>query len=321
MEEPKSAVEAPKAQSSAAMRQPRIPQVNILYFISSRPATLTTNLFRKRLYELGYVEGKNVLIKEGFANGDAQRLTELAQELAAGKVDVIVSAGIAATVAARQTTSTIPIVMVQAGDPIRAGVIASLARPGGNVTGTMNLQYGDKQVGLMRQLVPGVTKLAILVSPTNADAPAFIATATEAANKFNIEVVVNVVTGADDFTNVFAAIRSAHSGGLIVATDPFILTHAAEVREFAATTHLPAIYDVGDVVRHGGLIAFGGGQYIEHYALAADYVDKILKGAKPADLPVQQPLRSELVINLKAAKELGITIPLSFLVLADEVIR
>jgi putative tryptophan/tyrosine transport system substrate-binding protein len=277
-------------------------------------------MFRKRLSELGYVEGKTILIDERYAEGSAQRLTELARELAASKVDVIVAQGVSSSTAARQATSTIPIVMAAAGNPIGAGLIASLARPGGNVTGTTNLPLGGKHVDLIRELVPRVAKLAILANPTNAGAASFVAAMTDAARKSNIGVVVAEVTRGEDFPKAFAMIRNAHPDGLLVAVEPLIQTHGAEVIEFAATTRLPAIYDFGELARQGGLIAYGP-IFIEHYALAADYVDKILRGAKPGDLPVQQPARFELVINQKTATALGLTIPQSLLVRANEVIQ
>ena len=274
----------------------------------------------KRLTELGYVAGKTILIDERYAEGDAQRLSELARELAASKVDVIVASAVAATTAARQATATIPIVMVHAGNPIGAGLIASLARPDGNVTGTTNLPLGGKHVDLLRELVPRVARLAILANPTNAGAASVVASMTGAARKYNIGVVVAEVTRGEDFPKAFDTIRNPRPDGLLVAVEPLIGTHGAEVIKFAATTRLPAIYDVGEMARRGGLLAYAP-VLIEHYALAADYVDKILKGAKPGDLPVQQPARFELVINLKTAKALGLTIPQSLLLRADEVIQ
>ena len=307
----------------AGGQQPvKIPRVAMLFFGSRQMSTVVAGLprFRQRLRELGYVEGKTILIEDRYAEGNAQRLNEVARELAASKVDVIVASAVAAAMAARQATSTIPIVMAHAGDPVGAGLIASLARPGGNVTGTANLPLGGKQVDLLRELVPRVTKLAILANPTNAGAPTFVTAMTDAARKYNIGVIVAEVTRAEDFPSAFTVIRNARSDGLLVMVEPMIGTHGAEVIEFAATARLPAIYDFGDLVRRGGLIAYATA-YIEHYALAADYVDKILKGAKPEDLPVQQPARFELVLNMKTAKALGLTIPQSLLLRADEVIQ
>jgi len=304
-----------------AQQQGKVWHIGVLLLTSSSPvAQRGIPVFRQRLRELGYVEGQSVVIDERYAEGNAQRLTEHAREFAARKVDVIVAPAVAAATAARQATNTIPIVMVHAGNPVGAGLIATLARPGGNVTGTTNLPLGGKQFDLLREMVPRVVKLAILFNPTNAGAASFAASMTDAAFRSNISVVVAEVTRIEDFPKAFATIRGAHPDGLLVAVEPLIGTHVAEVIEFAATTHLPAIYDVGEIARRGGLIAYAPA-FIEHYALAADYVDKILKGAKPGDLPVQQPARFELVINLKTAKALGLTIPQTLLLRADEVIK
>jgi ABC-type uncharacterized transport system substrate-binding protein len=227
--------------------------------------------------------------------------------------------------AARQATSTIPIVMVSAGDEpslVSAGLIASLAHPGGNVTGTTNAPspLEGKNVDLIRELVPRVARIAILVNPTSAMAPGDVKAATEAASKAGIGVVVAEVAQAEDFSKAFATIRSAHPDGLIVSVDPLIGTHGTEVIQFAATSRLPAIYDWGGMARQGGLIAYAF-KYSEHFPIAAEYVDKILKGADPADLPVQQPARFELVINRKTANALGLAIPRDLLSRADEVIE
>ena len=303
----------------------KIPRVALLFFgTRARNASYDEPArFRARLSELGYVEGKNVVIEERYAEGNTQRLNELARELVEAKVDVIVASAVAATMAARHATGTIPIVMVHAGNAASAvstGLITSLAQPGGNVTGTTNITFGGKHVDLIRELIPRVTKLAILNNPTNAGAASYVASVTDAASRSNIGVIVTDVTRAEDFPNAFTTLRNARPDGLVVAVEPLIGAHSAEVIDFAATTRLPAIYDFGEMARRGGFIAYAT-VYIEHYALAADYVDKILKGAKPGDLPVQQPARFELVINLKTAKALGLTIPQSLLLRADEVIN
>ena len=272
--------------------------------------------------ELGYVEGQTILIEERYADGNAQRLTELARELVASRIDIIVAVAVAAAKAARQATSTIPIVMVHAGNPIGAGLIASLARPGGNVTGTTSMipELGAKQVQLIRELVPRVAKLGILVNPTNAGAAPLLANVTDAARSFNISLVTAEVTRAEDFPKAFTLLRSARPDGLLVMVEPLISNNRAQVIDFAASARLPASYDIGDFARAGGLISYGP-VLIEHYAMAASYVDKILKGAKPGDQPVQQPTIFELVVNLKTAKALGLTIPQLLLLRADEVIE
>ncbi len=276
--------------------------------------------FRQRLTALGYVEGKNILIEERSAEGHPERLNGIARELAANKVDIIVAPAVAASSAARRASSTIPIVMVNAGDPVGAGLIASLARPGGNVTGSTNLSFGAKQVELMRELVPHAAKLAILLNPSNAGAPRYVADATEAARRLNLSVAIAEVVRVEDFPNAFAMIRDIRPDGLLVMTEPLIGGQRAQVIAFAASARLPTSYDSGNIAREGGLVSYGP-LYAEHYEMAAGYVDKILKGAKPADLPVEQPTRFELVINLKTAKALGLTIPQSLLVRAAEMIR
>ncbi len=295
----------------------------MLWLIGSNEpfVSIATGSFRQRLAELGYVEGKTILIDERFADGNESRLNELARDLVASKVDIIVATAVAATIAARQATSTIPIVMLNAGNPIGAGLIESLARPGGNVTGSSNIALGGKLVELLHELVPRLGKLAILVNPTNAAVPLARADIADAARRFNINVVgVAEVPRAEDFPNAFAVIRNARPDGLLVLAEALIAMHHVEVFDFAASARLPAIYDSGNMARSGGLIAYSP-DYLEHYALAAVYVDKILKGAKPADLAVQQPTRLELIINLKTAKILGLTIPQSLLLRANDVIQ
>jgi len=277
-------------------------------------------VFRQRLATLGYVEGKNIVIEDRSAEGHADRLGELARELVASKIDIIVTPGVTASRAARQATGTIPIVMLHAGDPVGAGLIASLARPGGNVTGTTNLSYGGKQVELVRELVPRAAKLVVLLNPSNANAHQFVTDAMEAGRKFNLSIAIAEVARAEDFPNAFAMIRDTRPDALVVMGDPFIGEHQAQVFAFAASARLPASYDITDLSRAGGLIAYGP-ILAEHYVMGAGYVDRILKGARPADLPVEQPRRFELVINMKTAKALGLTVPQSLILRADEVIQ
>jgi len=300
----------------------KIPRIGVLWFGSTDlPAARQNRLaFRQRLSGLGYVEGKNIVIEERFAEGNAERLGPLARELVASKVDVIVTPAVTASRAARQATSTIPIVMVHAGDPVGAGLIASLARPGGNVTGTTNLSFSGKQIELMRELVPRAVKLAILLNPSNAGARRYVTDAMEAGRKYDLSITVAEVARVEDLQNAFAMIRGMRPDGLLVMADPFIGDQLDQVIAFAASASLPATYDQPNMARRGGMVGYGP-LLIEHYVMAAGYVDRILKGAKPADLPVEQPTRFELVINLKTAKALGLTIPQSILLRADEVIQ
>ncbi len=307
---------------SRGQPQSKTPRIGVLWFISMGDPMLLRfrSVFRQRLSALGYVDGKNILIEERSAEIHAERLSELARELVASKVDVIVASAVAASSAARQATSTIPIVMVHAGDPVGAGLIASLARPGGNVTGTTNLSFGGKQVELMRELVPRAVKVAILLNPSNANARRYVADATETGRSFNLNIALAEVAAVEDFPKAFAMIRNMRPDGLLVMGDPLIDGHRAEVIAFAASARLPANYDNANTARDGGLASYGP-LYVEHYVMAAGYVDRILKGAKPADLPVEQPTRFELIINLKTAKALGLTIPPTLMVRAEEVIQ
>ena len=299
----------------------KIPRIGILWFgLMDTPASLQNrSVFRQRLAALGYVEGKNIVIDERSAEGHSERLGELARALVASKVDVIVAPAVTASRAARQATSTIPIVMLHAGDPVGAGLIANLARPDGNVTGTTNLSYAGKHVELVRELVPRAGKLVILLNPANALARTYVTDAMDAGRKLNLSISVAEVARYADFQNAFAMIREMRPDALLVMGDPFIGEHRAEVFAFAASARLPAIYDLPNWPREGALVAYGP-LLAEHYVMGAGYVDRILKGAKPADLPVEQPTRFELVINSKTAKALGLTIPQSLLARTDEVI-
>jgi len=324
------AAATPGSQKQSVGAATRIPRVTLLAFGTRDIGSATTTirepvamLFRNRMAELGYVEGTTILIEERYADGDPQRLTQLAYEIVEGKPDVIVTIAAAATGAARQATSTIPIVMAHAGNPVGSGLVASLARPGGNVTGTTSMapELGLKQVELLRQLIPGLARLGVLVNPTNAGTAPLLSTVGEEARRFNISVVVAEVTRAEDFDKAFGLLRDAHLDALFVMVEPLIGLHIAQVLDFAAANRLPASYDVGGgFVRRGGLISYGP-VLATHYALAAEYVDKILKGANPGNLPVQQPTQFALAINLKTAKALGLTVPQSLLVRADEVIQ
>jgi putative ABC transport system substrate-binding protein len=318
-----------KQQSASPDLQAKIPRVAMLLFgnsgSASAPLSDTSSavmLFRDRLTELGYVEGKTILFEESYADGNPQRLTQLAHDIVERKPDVIVAIAAAATAAAQQATSTIPIVMAHAGNPIGSGLVGSLSRPGGNVTGTtsMSPELGVKQVELLHELIPGLTTLGVLANPTNAGTPLLLQNLNEAARRFNVRVVVAEVTRNEDFDRAFDLLREARTDALFVMMEPLIGLNRARILDFAATNRLPTSYDVGGIARQGGLISYGP-VLTPHYTLAADYVDKILKGAKPGDLPVQQSTQFALIINLKTAKSLGLTIPPALLARADEVIQ
>lgn len=333
-EPPKMAPDASHATPTSSKQQQavgvaKIPRVAVLAFgrrdnsVGFTSSSSAAMLFRARLMELGYVERKTILIEENYADGDPQRLTQLAHDIVASKPDIIVAFAAAATAAARQATSTIPIVMAHAGNPVGSGVVASLAHPGGNVTGTTSMvpDLGVKQVELLRELIPGLAKLAVLANPSNASTAPILADINEAASRGNINVVFAEVRRAEDFDKAFGLLRDARPQALLVLMEPMIGMHRDQIVDFAAANRLPASYDVGRETAHrGGLISYGP-LLTDHYALVADYVDKILKGANPGDLPVQQPTHFALVINLNTAKALGLTVPQSLLARADEVIR
>jgi putative ABC transport system substrate-binding protein len=316
----------------ASTREPAVqpqagtPRVVILFFGTREQPSVSVDgaaLFRRRLAELGYVEGKSIVVEARYADSDPQRLTQLAQEIVASKPDVIVTSAFAATAAVRQATSTAPIVMLHAGNPVESGLVASLAHPGGNVTGTTSMvsDLGAKQVDLLRQLLPQLARLGVLMNPTNAGHSSTLLNVIENARKHGIRVVVAEVTRVDDFKKAFATLRDAHPDALLVMMEPLIGANRGAVVEFAAANRLPASYDVGsEAVREGGLISYGP-LLSSHYAQGADYVDKILKGADPGNLPVQQPTQFALTINLKTASALGLTIPQALLMRADEVVR
>jgi putative tryptophan/tyrosine transport system substrate-binding protein len=281
----------------------------------------TDEAFRQGLRELGYVEGQNVVLEYRFAEGKAERLPNLAAELVNLKVDIIVAGGTPAPLAAKHATSTIPIVMAAAGDPVRTGLVANLARPGGNVTGlsTFTPELAAKRLQLLKEVVPGVSRVAVLWNATNPFAVFNMRETEVAARTLGVQVQSLEVRGSDDFENAFAAAIRGRAGALIVVDDPLTCRHRERLGDFAAKNRLPTMYGFRQCAGTGGLMSFGA-SLADLYRRAAIYVDKILKGAQPRDLPVEQPTKFELVINLKTAKALGLTIPQSLLQRADQVI-
>ena len=321
-----SAPSAPRAAGDEAMR--RLPRVVMLSFSSPNTGSPSgppvADTLRDRFARLGRVDGKTILLDERYAKGDPQRIERLAQEIAESKPDVIVAIGALATGAARQATATIPIVMIHAGNPVEAGFATSLSHPGGNVTGTTSMaqDLGHKQVELLGQLVPRLRRLGVLTNPTNVASPQMLANVREAALRYGIDVTVAEVTRREEFDAAFARLKAARPDALFVAIDSVIFVNAAVVLEFAAANRLPASFDVGgrELVRRGALMSYGP-VLTTHFAIAAEYVDKILRGARPGDLPVQQPTEFALFINSKTAAALGIAIPQSLLQRADEIVR
>jgi len=279
--------------------------------------------FRQGLREKGYIEGQNIVLHYRWAEGRIEAMPGLAAELVRLKVDVIVTSGTPAGLAAKRATTTIPIVLAAAGDAVGAGLVRSLARPGGNVTGLSTLypESEGKRLELLREIVPKATRIAVLINPANPFTALPYKEARAAAKALGITLQPAEVRVAEDFDRVFAAIRKAHPDALLVIADrPFLFSHRARIVSFAAQQRLPAMYPFREFVEEGGLVVYGP-NIVEMFRRAATYVDKILKGAKPADLPVEQPMRFELVINMRTAKALGLTIPRSVLSMVDEVIQ
>ena len=273
------------------------------------------------LRELGYVEGKNISIEYRWAEGKYERLPGLAAELVQMKVDVIVAATSAAVQAAQQATTTIPIVMVATADPVGSGFVASLARPGRNITGLSNLSQdvSSKYLELLRAAVPKLSRVAVLVNPAHPNHPNFLKRIQATAKTTGVKVSPLEANTASQIEAVFGAMKRERAGALIVLPDAFFLAQARRIAELAAQHRLPTMFSTRAPAESGGLMSYGQNN-AEHYYRAATYIDKILKGAKPGDIPVEQPTKFELVINMKTAKALGLTMQ-DLLFRADKVIE
>ena len=289
------------------------------------PEGVRYQAFLHGLRDHGYVEGRNVVIEYRSAEGKIDRLPTLAAELVSLKVDVIVAAVTAAALAAKQATRTIPIVFPLVSDPVATGLVASLARPGGNATGLSFFapELVGKSMELLKQAVPGVSRVAVLWLPAafaEHQGKALVKNAEGAARALNVRLQLVETRGPDDFEKAFSEMARARADALMVLTGTFVQVGVGRVVDLVAKSRLPAIYPLREAVEAGGLMSYGP-NVSDQFRRAATYVDKILKGANPADLPVEQPTKFELVINLKTAKALGLTIPASVLARADEVIE
>ena len=278
--------------------------------------------FRGGLRDLGYIEGQNVLIEYRWSDGRDERFAELAKDLVRLNVAVIVTQATPAVQAAKAATSTIPVVMAFAGDPVGIGVAASLARPGANITGisSFDAALDGKRIELLKEAVPGLKRVAILWSANDAGMTLAVSRVEVAARALGLSVESLAVREPDALAGAFDLARSGQSKALIVTAQPFIQRHRAQILDLVAKYRIPAMYTLRGFVDAGGLMAYGP-NLPDLFRRAASYVDKVLRGAKPADLPIEQPTKFELVINLKTAKALGITIPQSLLLRADEVIQ
>ncbi len=278
---------------------------------------------RQGLRDLGWVEGQNLVIEYRFAAGRSERLPDLAAELVRLKADVIVAGGNPAVLAAKKATGTIPIVMVAAADPVGEGLVASLARPGGNVTGldmTAGLEILAKRLELLKETVPTVRRVAVLSNPASPGVASAIEHVKGAARSLGVQLQLLEARGPNEFDAAFGAMAKERTGALLVVADPLFYLHRVLLADLGAKNRLPSAYSSREHVEAGGLMSYGA-NLPDLSRRAATFVDKILKGVKPADLPVDQPTKFELVINLKVAKALGLTIPQSIRVRADQVIE
>jgi putative ABC transport system substrate-binding protein len=304
--------------SSAEGPGPRSARIG---FLGDAPPFLA-DAFRAGLRELGYVEGSNLVIEYRPAEWKNERLPELAADLVRLKVDVIVTANVRATEAARRATSTIPIVFTVSGDPVAEGIVSSLARPGGNLTGlaTISPELVGKQIEMLRAVVPRLTRIAVLKNPAQSSHPRAVREAQAAARVLGIQVHVLEARTSPEIAAAFASMTAQRVEGLLVLRDAEFRAHRAEIVAHAARGRLPTMYGLREEAEAGGLMAYGA-SVPQLFRRAATYVDKILRGAKPGELPVEQPTTFELVINLKTAKTLGLVVPPSLLGQADDVIQ
>ena len=311
----------PTAGSFAEAQQiVRVPQIGFL--VASTPSNYVVRLdtFRQGLRELGYVEGKNIIIEYRYGEGKEERFREIATEFVSLKVDLIVT--VANATAAKNATKTIPIVFAAIADPVASGIVDSLARPRGNLTGLTVFapELTGKRLELLKEAFPRINRVAFLWNPSNKGDTLLLKEADGASSTLGLQIQSLGVSSLNDFDNAFATATKEKVNAFTMTLNPFLNTHRARILDFVAKNRLPAIFGAPEAVEVGGLMSYGP-DYSEHFRRLATYVDKILKGAKPADLPVEQPTKFEFVVNLKTAKQIGLTIPPNVLARADRVIR
>jgi putative ABC transport system substrate-binding protein len=308
---------------SAEAQQPaRILRIGILLPPSASFFSARVEAFRQRLRELGYVEGKNIFIEYRYAEGRLERLPGLAAELVRLKVDVIVTVGAPAILAAKKASATVPIVFATATDPVGSGLVSSLARPGGNITGLSNMapDLDGKRLELLKEAFPKVVRVAFLWEPGNTSGNLPLTDMEAAAKALGLKLLSLGVRGVDDFEGAFARAKRDGAQALITTTGALINNQPRQLLDLAVKNRLPAMYPYREFVEAGGLMSYAPNS-TDLWRRAADFVDKILKGTKPADIPVEQPMKFEFVINLKAANQIGVTIPSNVLARADRVIK
>jgi putative tryptophan/tyrosine transport system substrate-binding protein len=307
---------------SARAQQSPMPVVGFLNGATATGWAPFVAAFRQGLNETGYIEGKNVAIEYRFAEGEYDRLPAMAADLVHRRVSVIAATTTPAALAAKAATTTVPVVFTTTGDPVQMGLVASLSRPGGNITGVtrLNVEIAPKLLELMHELVPTATRIVLLVNPTGPNAETLSKEIGAAARALGLEVPVLHATTERDFDKVFSTFAQLSAGALVIGTDPFFTTRSQQLAALTLRSGVPAIYSTRAFATSGGLMCYGG-SITDVYRLAGGYAARILRGEKPADLPVQQSAKVELVINLKTAKTLGITVPNTIIGRADEVIE
>jgi len=310
------------AKSSIAQAQTRVPHLAYFGLGAEGSETSTTSGLRAGLAELGYHEGHDIIIEYGYADGSEEKLKKLAAAVIAERPDLILAPGSIVTKVIKELTTTIPVVSTT-GDPVGSGLVASLARPGGNITGlaiAVGPEIAEKWIELIAEIAPGASPIAVLANAQNPVTLAQVERMRIAAKHFSLTVTVFPYQGTADFSAALAAIERAQAHALIPDTDPLTTSKRQSIIAFAAEHRLPAVYGLRDFVDAGGLVSYGTSIF-DVWRRAATYVDRILKGVKPADLPIEQPTKFDLVVNLKTAAEQGLTIPRSILARADEVIE
>ena len=306
-----------------AQQQPAMPVVGLLHGGSPDLFANLVRAFRQGLKETGYIEGQNLAIEYRLAGGDNDKLPALAADLVHRRVALIGALTTPAALAAKAATATIPIVFFVAGDPVELGLVASLNRPGGNLTGTttLTLEVGPKRLELLHQMIPTATNIALLVNPTSPNlAEAQVRDLRTAASAFGLQIHVLEASTERDFDTVFASLVQLRAAGLVISSDSFLFSRGEQLAALAARYGVAAIFPFRENAEAGGLISYGG-SLADSHRLDGAYAGRILKGEKPADLPIQQSTKLELVINIKAAKALGIDVPLHLQQIADEVIE
>ena len=307
--------------AARAQQAGKMPTIGLLGATTLLVESQRVAAFVQRLRELGWIEGRTVAIEVRWADGRTERFVEIAAEFVRLKVDVIVTQGTASVIAARQATAVVPIVFAGVADPVGTGLVTSLARPGSNVTGLSNqlVDLVGKRIEMLREILPGLRTLAIMANVGNPAPMLEMGEVSSMARTLGLEAATFEIRRAEDIAPAFDALKG-RAGALYVCVDPLLNTNRVRINTLAQGARLPTMYGVREYVEAGGLVSYGP-SILNHYRRAADYVDKILRGTKPGDIPVEQPTKFDLVINLTTAKALGLTVPDTLLARADEVIE